>query len=324
MIGYRVYRPDGTLVCPGDMATLSLGTSCIDFTPVPQTATDRTYSVVALYRDTSMAIRESAKTTYTINPPMTTSTTTQRLGLKTTTLNTATNCRAGTQRDMEDGFTGGATGATFSGSGAKITFCSAPFAAGDILPAQTYTFQANVSYSGTGGGCFTVAEIQRNGSGGVAAGRTIKASGLVEWSFTTTAGTTLNAGDRLNLTLSWDIHPNCNLTVLSYAASPEPGRLTFKATTTKSTKPSAPTGLTATTQADGTVLLSWTAPSDGSAAFYRIYKGGREYTQRMPDTTGSGTETTYVDTDPQGTNDYYVTSVNPTLTESDFLGPVSP
>ncbi len=50
VIGYRVYRPGKELACPTSSATLSLATSCIDFSPPPTNATNLTYEVVALYR----------------------------------------------------------------------------------------------------------------------------------------------------------------------------------------------------------------------------------------------------------------------------------
>jgi type IV pilus modification protein PilV len=50
VIGYRVYT-EGRLVCPGNLATLSLSVSCIDLNLPPNaTESNRTYSVVALYR----------------------------------------------------------------------------------------------------------------------------------------------------------------------------------------------------------------------------------------------------------------------------------
>ena len=89
--------------------------------------------------------------------------------------------------------------------------------------------------------------------------------------------------------------------------------------------PNAPTGLTATAQPNGTVLLRWTAPSGGTpVAFYRIYEDGTNYANRY-DFTGAATPTTY--TDAQAFNsihNYYVTAVSSTLAESAMLGPAHP
>jgi type II secretory pathway pseudopilin PulG len=87
--------------------------------------------------------------------------------------------------------------------------------------------------------------------------------------------------------------------------------------------PKAPTGLSLTHNADGSITLSWTAPSGGpTVIFYRIYRGSTDYTSRY-DLTPSGTTTTYTDTDAVATHTYWVTSVDANLTESAFAGPVS-
>jgi hypothetical protein len=89
-------------------------------------------------------------------------------------------------------------------------------------------------------------------------------------------------------------------------------------------KPDPPTGLSATTEVDGTTRLSWSAPTSGSPAvsFYRIYRDGQNYTNRY-DTTGSATDTTYVD-DPGGaSHTYHVTAVSANLAESVMAGPVT-
>jgi hypothetical protein len=161
VIGYRVYNPSGALACPSSAATLSLVTSCIDFSPPAQNAVNRTYAVYALYRDAQGNVQQGTAASYTI------------------------------------------------------------------------------------------------------------------------------------------------------AATPS--------------APNAPTALTATAQSDGTVLLSWTAPSAGTAvAFYRIYEDGTNYTNRY-DFTGSATPTTYTDTKAFNTiHNYYVTAVSSALAESAMLGPAHP
>jgi prepilin-type N-terminal cleavage/methylation domain-containing protein len=95
--------------------------------------------------------------------------------------------------------------------------------------------------------------------------------------------------------------------------------------------PSVPTGLTVTVNADGTRLLRWTPPSSSNPAvdFYRIYRDGQNYTNRI-DTVGdtqtcpSSTDICWTDTASGGTSHTYrVTSASHNLTESDFAGPVS-
>src|SRR4051812_17877264 len=63
VLGYRVYRPDSSLACPGSASTLDLTSSCIDFSPV-----DGTYSVVALYRDSGGVLREGPASTVAVVP----------------------------------------------------------------------------------------------------------------------------------------------------------------------------------------------------------------------------------------------------------------
>jgi hypothetical protein len=89
-------------------------------------------------------------------------------------------------------------------------------------------------------------------------------------------------------------------------------------------KPSAPTNLQGTANADGSKALTWTAPSGGNpVAFYRIYRDGVEYTDRY-DATGD-TSTSYTDPNPDGLqHSYWVTAVSTNLAESSYVGPVTP
>lgn len=73
----------------------------------------------------------------------------------------------------------------------------------------------------------------------------------------------------------------------------------------------------------GTVTLSWDR-SPSSVDFYRVYKNGTSYTQRVA-TPGEGTEQEqWVDPDPGPADEYRVTAVSSRLHESTFIGPVSP
>jgi prepilin-type N-terminal cleavage/methylation domain-containing protein len=94
------------------------------------------------------------------------------------------------------------------------------------------------------------------------------------------------------------------------------------------TPPEAVSNLVATS-ANGTTILSWTAPNQNGGRpdvdFYRIYRraAGAASAQPVPDigwrhdTTGSGTETTWVDTDTDGQQwTYWVTAVGLELAES--------
>jgi len=62
VIGYRVYGPSTELVCPENLETLSTSTSCIDFSATGK-PTERTYAVVALYRNAAEEVKEGADRT---------------------------------------------------------------------------------------------------------------------------------------------------------------------------------------------------------------------------------------------------------------------
>lgn len=93
--------------------------------------------------------------------------------------------------------------------------------------------------------------------------------------------------------------------------------------------PNAPTGLTASTNADGSTALNWSAPVPAdpdvgdSIAFYRIYRDGTAVGARY-DRTAVGSQTSYVDGRNGGTqHTYWVTAVDTQLAESVALGPVT-
>lgn len=113
------------------------------------------------------------------------------------------------------------------------------------------------------------------------------------------------------------LYRNAGGTVLQGSAG------TFKVVGGPPEAPKAPTGLSLTHNADGSITLNWNAPSGGPAViFYRIYRGSTDYTSRY-DLTPSGTTTSYTDTDAVGTHTYWVTAVDANFTESTFSGSVS-
>jgi hypothetical protein len=59
VIGYRVFGPANELVCPGSLETLSTTTSCIDLN-VTGKPSERTYTVVALYRNAAEEVAQSS------------------------------------------------------------------------------------------------------------------------------------------------------------------------------------------------------------------------------------------------------------------------
>lgn len=66
VIGYRVYNPSKHLVCPSSEATLSVATSCIDFSPPLPSVSSLSYSVFALYRDAKGAVQQGTEATIAV------------------------------------------------------------------------------------------------------------------------------------------------------------------------------------------------------------------------------------------------------------------
>jgi hypothetical protein len=90
-------------------------------------------------------------------------------------------------------------------------------------------------------------------------------------------------------------------------------------------QPGAPTGLSLTANGDGTTTLTWTAPSGTPAVeFYRIYRDGRDYTNRIDTAGATGSSVSWTDTNTGGTSHTYrVTAASANLVESDFTGTVT-
>jgi type II secretory pathway pseudopilin PulG len=69
VIGYRIYRLGGAkpqLVCPTLEATLSVATSCIDFSPALPSASSLKYSAFALYRDSKGTVQQGTEATLAV------------------------------------------------------------------------------------------------------------------------------------------------------------------------------------------------------------------------------------------------------------------
>lgn len=85
-------------------------------------------------------------------------------------------------------------------------------------------------------------------------------------------------------------------------------------------QPDVPAGpLTATTTAQGT-RLDWAVPASGATPqFYRVYRDGTAFADRLAVVTGG--DTYFVDPDG-GSHEYWVSAVDDKFNESDLLGPV--
>ena len=316
VIGYRVYNESNALVCPESAQTLSLKLSCIDMAN-----TGGTYQVAALYRNASDVVTEG--------PPSSIATAAARKYYFTsTTPSSATNCGAATvQREMAENFTGLNPETVYGQAGAQVNFCSAPFTAGENMgagsAAATVYMHSATKQSSTN--CVLTGQLFRNGTTtAFSTARSVTVTGqspLQAYSLPlgTVPATTFAAGDRLNMVFTLDAAGPCKELYMHYGGTTSRSFLRVPGNVVPPPKP--PTGLSATTLADGTTRLSWSAPNGGStrASFYRIYRDGIDYTNRL-DTTG---ETTY-DDDPEGaTHSYYVTSVSGDLAESTMVGPVT-
>jgi prepilin-type N-terminal cleavage/methylation domain-containing protein len=322
VLGYRVYRPGGSLACPGSMSTFDLTSSCIDFSPV-----DGNYTVVALYRDAGGTLRQGPASTVNVLSPLPPYLT---YYFKNTTGFTGTNCgNANGQRDADDAYAGVASDTSFSfgGGTTSLNFCSRALTPSDVTVAGT----TKVSIWGTstnGGSCTVTASVGVNLVGTIASGTQTLAGNSTQaplvWSFPTSAINFTN-GDRLNVNFSMPNGASCNAVSLLYGSTARRSRIDVPnpGAGYPPGRPSPPTGLAGVANADGSKTLTWTAPASGNpVAFYRIYRDGVEYTQRY-DATGDATPSY---TDPSGdglTHSYYITAVSTDLAESSYVGPVS-
>jgi hypothetical protein len=315
VIGYRVYNPSGKEVCPGSPSTLSLELSCIDFSPPETTASNLTYSVVALYRNAGGSVVEGPATKFTLI-----GSTANKYTLAPSTGNTGTNCKEFTKKDMLLSYTPGTDTTAQNGT----VFCSNAFAAGEtVMFGGTLTaYFANASSTA----CTKMTgELLINGTihGPAAVTKTISANSgtptAYEFTFASTGVVEPGLGGRLEVLLNWN---GCNAeSKLHYGSSTYPS---FFQTTPKPLleQPNAPTSLTVNTQSNGTAILKWTAPSGGTAvAFYRIYRDGKLYSKRYD--TANATETEDVDTERNSAHTYYITAVSSSMAESEFTGPVT-
>ena len=322
VLGYRVYRPGGSLACPGSASTLDLTSNCIDFSPV-----DGTYSVVAVYRDAGGTVREGPASTITVvplAPPF------KAFYFKNATAFTGTNCAAADgKRDADDAYAGGSDSSFSYASGTtSLNFCTRSLTPSDSVVAGTVKVYAWGTGSG-GGSCTVTAQLGLNGTMYYSGTQSIPPNSTTPvplvWSFSTSAFT-FTAGDRLNVMFSETNGASCNSTALVYGGTVRRSRIDLPTGGSGGPvgQPSPPTGLAGVANADGSKTLTWTAPAGGNpVAFYRIYRDGVEYTQRY-DVTGDNTPS-YVDPSGDGiTHSYYVTAVSTNLAESSYVGPVSP
>ena len=327
--GYRVYRPNGSLACPGDMTTPDERLECVDITPG-----DGQYQVVAVFRDVNGNLAEGIRAQTT--PPALSTTVPggpRQLFLATSTAS-ASNCSAG--RDMLEA---APTASAFSWVALGARFCSPPMSPAATLPAsvlgsETSTASAYFNNDSNGNfSCTITANLSINGGTPITAvsipataiPSKMKATETELRTFKFVHGAlAAAAGDRANLVFT-GTGGGCDRTTLQYASPGPAGRPSFfrythPAVTVPAARPDAPTGLTITATTEGP-RLTWTAPAGGAPVQdYRIYRGGTNYNDRY-DRNGD-TLTEYSDPKPQAGQQYWVTAVGPNLVESAMAGPV--
>ncbi len=315
VVGYRAYRPDGSLACPPSLQDPPpTATSCIDFSPQ-----DGTYKVVAVYKDATGALRESNPATVSSSLPE------RRFYFTATSLGNGTSgCpKADFNYEMNEGYAGQAnplTGPTRSTED-TIRFCSPPAAASDRFPSGTSRVYAYMTNSGSQP-CTVIFTLETRGSPGPWASVTVPAATSTVTPYTVSLASpeiSLAVGDRIGVLMNAS-GSACDPLRLTFAGTANRSRLEMPAKTYS--QPNPPQGLAASSTADG-AKLTWQAPSSGPAPdFYRVYRDGYAYANRY-DRTG-GPELTYTDPDRvAGTHAYYVTAVSG-MTESTPTGPVSP
>jgi prepilin-type N-terminal cleavage/methylation domain-containing protein len=322
--GYDV-RNGSTVEC-----STSLATNCIDFTPASSGSTN--YTIRTYYTD-GAGNSQFVSTTFPVTP----GTVPTLYGLTTGSANSTANCSFGStpQRDMSANFTGGVD---TTDTASLVLGCFPQFPAGVALGAGTASFDVWYTNSNSkaclpGGALYAV-------PGGVLLASTAPTfpkftSTVTKLTYTAAVSArTFSAGDQLVWTLNGqDATTDCKNLVIYYNSTAHQTTVSLPTLTSTAvpSQPGVPTGLTITDNGDGTRTLRWTAPSSTNPAvdFYRIYRDGQDYTNRL-DTVGdtqtcpSSTQICWTDTATGGSSHTYrVTSASHNLTESDFAGPVS-
>ncbi|MEA2388652.1 MAG: hypothetical protein QOG41_1425 [Thermoleophilaceae bacterium] len=333
--GYEVDR-GATVVCGG---ATSLATECIDLNP--PASGSATYTTKTWYRDAA-GNQQFIATSYVVTAPI--SSVTNVYGMVNSSNNPTGSCYSlGTRKDLSSTFpTSGGTDSTLTTTGGNwMIGCMPAFPAGTSLNAGTGTIQAWYTNSGNKT-CAADWGLFLNGttllagtsffSGGTAAKYNIVSSATptkVTLNFSTTAHT-FSTGDVLSLALQGDTASGtCANHTLYYGSGAHQTTLTLPLTSTATNlpQPAAPTGLSLVHNGDGTNTLTWNAASGTPAPdFYRIYRDGQNYTNRVDTVGDGGTATlTWTDTNTGGaTHTYYVTTAAATLAESNSMaGPVS-
>lgn len=340
--GYEMLR-GATSVCGSSSNQVP---ACIDLNP-PTSGTNN-YTIKTWYRDGAGNL-QSLSNTFALTAPTSTSFPTKYY-LTFSSSNpygtyTGSSCKtgagAGGKLDMLS--TAPGSSAVSSGNG-WVSGCLPPFPAGVSIANTNATLNTkwiNGSNTACGtmpvylylNGTTQIGGTGLNGAGPLASIPKNTTSGSPFTSSYTFKPTAQNfaAGDQLSFYTPADtFSSNCSGVSLWFNSAANSVDLNLPLTgpgTSSLSQPATPTGLTATPNGDGTTTLTWNASSGSTAAdFYRVYRDGKNYTDRVDTVGDDGTSTTYSWTDSStgGTvHTYYVTAASTFLTESNQAGPVS-
>jgi Tfp pilus assembly protein PilV len=337
--GYSVEKGGSTVSGCGQ----SWKTYCIDLSPASSGST--TYTVKTWYL-TGAGAAAFASTTYSVTAPSAGGTVATDYWMAESQTVATTKCYnpggSATERDILSSAPTGSTTTSWAGSGGAFRlFCTPTVPAGAALGAGNVTAELYRT-NGKSQSCSTFLYLYHDATpttyGTLVAGPisySVPGNTTTATKFTVTfavPATTLVANDQLVLWVYGSTSSgSCSLLTLQYGSTTRPSKLSLPTLTgggggSTLQKPSAPTGLTVTANGDGTRTLTWNAPSSSTPAVdsYRIYRDGRDYTNRIDTAGATGSSITWLDTATGGTSHTYrVTSVASTLTESSMAGPVT-
>ena len=313
-IGYRVYRPNGTLACPADLQTFDDETECLDPNPV-----DGEYEVATVYQNAAGTVLETPRTktsTKIIASPM-------RTWIFKDAINYTglADCNGADRKaDMVEGWSGGGEkNVSAAGNDDLHRFCAPVLAASETAVARdlrVVVFFKNDD--GAGNTCPVTVSVKAGAVAlpGVTQNVTPAGTSVVPYTFTWPIGapTTVPAGAQPIVQLDFTPGIKCEKTKVYYSSAARPSRLEVPVGYYPEPKPV--TNVTSASTADG-LQLNWTVPTTGiEAEFFRIYRDGYDIEDRYDETEDA--IPTYTDPDREpGSHTYYVTAVSGTLQESD-------
>jgi hypothetical protein len=340
--GYEMLRGT-TSVCGGPTNQVP---ECMDTNPPTSGTTN--YTIKTWYRDGAGTL-QALSNTFPLSAPIASAFPTRYYmtnnpsnpGGSHTGSTCTTGSGSGSKFDMLS--SAAAFTSTSSGNG-WVSGCLPPFPSGVAMSAGSMTLNSKWINTGTAdcgtlpiylylNGTTLIAGTGINGGGPlpkINKGTTTSAPQSITKTFNTVART-FAAGDQLSFHTPADtFSTNCAGVSLYFSSAANSADVTLPLTgpgVTSLAQPAAPTGLSATANADGTTTLTWSAASGTPTPdFYRVYRDGRNYTDRVDTVGDDGTSTTYSWTDSATggtTHTYYVTTASAYLAESSIVGPVS-